>query len=103
MSTNEPAVRTPYGAALHALSQMTGQPEHFFLGHPGESCRNRGANLEFVATLLLDLDDPDALAARSRSTSPRTELLAVITELEHADDTAGPELSSDELAGGWAA
>lgn len=102
MSTNESAVRTPYGAALHALSTLTGQPERFFLGHPGDSSRTRGAKLEFVATLLLDLDDTDALTARSRTAS-RPALLALVDELEHAEEaTAGPGLD-DELAGGWAA
>ncbi|MGW0491098.1 hypothetical protein [Streptomyces olivaceus] len=74
MSTNEPPARVPYGAALHALSQLTGQPEDFFLGQPGESCRNRGANLEFVTTLLLDLNDADALTARRRRAIPHPEL-----------------------------
>lgn len=102
MSTNESSVRTPYGAALHALSTLTGQPEHFFLGHPADSSRARGAQLEFVTTLLLGLDDTDALTARSR-TAPRPALLALVEELEHTEETAaGPGLD-DELTGGWAA
>ena len=102
MSTNTSAVRTPYGAALHALSALTGQPERFFLGSLADSPRTRGANLEFVATLLLDLDDADALTARRR-TAPRPALLALVEELEHAEDAAaGPGLD-DEIAGGWAA
>ncbi|MFJ5645799.1 hypothetical protein [Streptomyces sp. NPDC093223] len=102
MSTNQSAVRAPYGAALHALSQLTGQPESFFLGHPGDSSRARGANLEFVATLLLDLDDTDARTARAR-TAPRPSLLALVDELEHAEEAAaGPGLD-DQAAGGWAA
>ncbi|MER6256818.1 hypothetical protein ABT224_36295 [Streptomyces sp. NPDC001584] len=102
MSVRTPDRRPPFGAALHALSTLTGQPELFFLGRPADSARTRGAHLEFVATLLLELDDHDALTARLR-TSPRPALLAVVTELEHADDTAGPELADDEFAGGWAA
>ncbi|MDW8803669.1 hypothetical protein P1P68_02315 [Streptomyces scabiei] len=102
MSTNESVVRTPYGVALHALSQMTGQPEHFFFGHPGDSSRTRGAKLEFVATLLLDLDDSDALTARSR-TAPRPSLVALVEELEQAEDTAAGHGLDDEIAGGWAA
>ncbi|MFD8385252.1 hypothetical protein ACFV2X_43170 [Streptomyces sp. NPDC059679] len=102
MSTNESAVRTPYGAALHALSALTGQPERFFLGSPADSSRARGAYLEFVATLLLDLDDPEAITARRRTAS-RPALLALVEELEQAEETtAGPGLD-DEITGGWAA
>lgn len=103
MTTHASAAPTPYGAALHALSALTGQPERFFLGQPGDSCRMRGANLEFVATLLLDLDDSEALTARSRSALPRPELLALVDELEQADEAAGPEQADEEFARGWAA
>ncbi|MEU9480787.1 hypothetical protein [Streptomyces sp. NPDC048191] len=104
MSVSDIPARPSYGVALHALSTLTGQPERFFLGRPADSCRTRGANLEFVATLLLDLDDADALTARRRTT-PRPELLAVVDELEQAEDAAaGPGLADDdEFAGGWAA
>ncbi|MFC8223822.1 hypothetical protein ACFUTY_37345 [Streptomyces sp. NPDC057362] len=104
MSVSEIPARPSYGVALHALSMLTGQPEHFFLGRPDGSSRARGANLEFVAMLLLDLDDTDALTARRR-TAPRPQLLAVVDELEHAENvTAGPGLADDdEFAGGWAA
>ncbi|MFD4320513.1 hypothetical protein [Streptomyces sp. NPDC058548] len=81
---------------------MTGQPERFFLGRPADSVRTCGANLEFVAMLLLDLDDADALTAR-RLTAPRSALLAVVDELEHAENAAAGLGLDDELAGGWAA
>ncbi|GHH26089.1 hypothetical protein [Streptomyces rubradiris] len=102
MTTHASAAPTPYGAALHALSSLTGQPERFFLGQPGDSCRLRGANLEFLATLLLDLRDADALTARRRCL-PRPQLLTVVEELERADEAAGPEQSDDEIERGWAA
>lgn len=103
MSVSEIPARPSYGVALHALSTLTGQPQHFFLGRPDGSNRARGANLEFIAMLLLDLGDTDALTARRRTT-PRPQLLAVVGELERAEDvTAGPGLADDELAGGWAA
>ncbi|WP_331720883.1 hypothetical protein OG306_40580 (plasmid) [Streptomyces sp. NBC_01241] len=103
MTTTETAARPPFGAALHALSTLTGQPERFFLGRPADSARTRGARIEFVAMLLLDLDDHDALTARRRTTAPRPALLAVVDELEHAENvTAGLGLD-DEIARGWAA
>ncbi|MBB6439567.1 hypothetical protein [Streptomyces candidus] len=104
MSMHTPVSRPPYGAALHALSALTGQPEHFFLGRPADSSRKRGAHIEFVTMLLLDLDDPDALTARRRTAAPSPALLAVVDELEHAEQIpTAPLLSDDEFAGGWAA
>ncbi|MEU5091109.1 hypothetical protein [Streptomyces sp. NPDC021356] len=108
MTTTETAARPPFGAALHALSTLTGQPERFFLGRPADSARTRGARVEFVAMLLLDLDDHDALTARRttarrRTTAPRPALLAVVDELEHAENTAAGLGLDDEIAGGWAA
>ncbi|MFB6670176.1 hypothetical protein [Streptomyces parvus] len=102
MTTTETAARPPFGAALHALSTLTGQPERFFLGRPTDSARTRGARVEFVAMLLLDLDDHDALTARRRTT-PRPALLAVVDELEHAENAAAGLGLDDEIAGGWAA
>ncbi|MEU3218660.1 hypothetical protein [Streptomyces sp. NPDC006971] len=103
MTTTETAARPPFGAALHALSTLTGQPERFFLGRPADSARTRGARVEFVAMLLLDLDDHDALTARRRTASPRPALLAVVDELEHAENVAAGLGLDDEIAGGWAA
>lgn len=103
MTITETAARPPYGAALHALSTLTGQPEAFFLGHPGDSARTRGARIEFIAMLLLDLDDPDALTARRRTTAPSPALLAVVDELEHADETGTPAQGDNAFVGGWAA
>ncbi|WP_329021057.1 hypothetical protein [Streptomyces sp. NBC_01601] len=103
MTITETAARPPYGAALHALSTLTGQPERFFLGRPADSARTRGARIEFVAMLLLDLDDHDALTARRRTTAPRPALLAVVDELEHAENTAAGLGLDDEIARGWAA
>jgi hypothetical protein len=97
------ALRPPYGAALHALSSLTGQPERFFLGRPADSSRTRGARIEFVTMLLLDLDDPDALTARRRTTAPSPALLAVVDELEHADETGTPAQSDNAFVGRWAA
>ncbi|MFE2529443.1 hypothetical protein ACFXEL_35050 [Streptomyces sp. NPDC059382] len=102
MTTNDSAARPPFGAALHALSTLTGQPEHFFL-RPTDPARTRGAHIEFVAMLLLDLDDHDALTARRRTTAARPALLAVVTELEHAENTAAGFGLDEEIAGGWAA
>ncbi|MFF8387844.1 hypothetical protein ACF053_29965 [Streptomyces kanasensis] len=82
------------------MSTLTGQPEAFFLG-PADS--TRGARIEFVATLLLDLGDTDALTARSRTTTARPALLALVDELEHAEDAAAGLGLDDEIAGGWAA
>ncbi|WP_371801513.1 hypothetical protein OHA38_43830 (plasmid) [Streptomyces sp. NBC_01732] len=93
----------PFGAALHALSTLTGQPERFFLGRPDDSGRTRAANLEFVTMLLLDLDDHDALTARRGAIAPRPTLLAIIGELEDAENAAAGLGLDDELAGGWAA
>lgn len=101
MSTHTPTPRPPFGAALHALSRLTGQPERFFLGRPADSVRTRGAHVEFVAMLLLDLDDHDALTARRRT--PRPALLAVVDELEHAENAAVGHGLDDEIAAGWAA
>ncbi|MFJ4342955.1 hypothetical protein [Streptomyces sp. NPDC088915] len=105
MTTTETAARPPFGAALHALSTLTGQPERFFLGRPADSARTRSARVEFVAMLLLDLDDRDALTARRRTTAtaPRPALLAVVDELEHAENTAAGLGLDEEFAGGWAA
>ncbi|MFD3889995.1 hypothetical protein [Streptomyces microflavus] len=102
MTTTETAARPPFGAALHALSTLTGQPERFFLGRAADSARTRGAHVEFVAMLLLDLDDHDALTARRRTT-PRPALLAVVDELEHAENAAAGLGLDDEIARGWAA
>ncbi|MFG2162750.1 hypothetical protein [Streptomyces olivaceus] len=96
------AERPPYGAALHALSTLTGQPEAFFLGRPADGPRSRGARVEFVAMLLLDLGDTDAITARRR-TAPRPALLAVVDELEHAEESAAGHGLDEEIAGGWAA
>ncbi|MFI7396239.1 hypothetical protein [Streptomyces tendae] len=103
MTTTDTVARPPFGAALHALSTLTGQPERFFLGRPADSARTRGARVEFVAMLLLDLDDRDALTARRRTTAPRPALLAVVDELEHAENAAAGLGLDDEIAGGWAA
>ncbi|MYS37584.1 hypothetical protein K388_07353 [Streptomyces sp. KhCrAH-43] len=91
-----------FGAALHALSALTGQPEHFFLGRPADSARTRGARVEFVAMLLLDLDDHDALTARRRTT-PRPALLTLVDELELAENAAAGLGLDDEITEGWAA
>ncbi|MFE5863170.1 hypothetical protein ACFQ77_21865 [Streptomyces virginiae] len=108
MTTIDTAAGPPFGAALHALSTLTGQPEHFFVGSPADSARTRGARVEFIAMLLLDLDDHDALTARRRTPArrtpaPRPALLAVVTELEHAENTAAGFGLDEEIAGGWAA
>ncbi|RPK32637.1 hypothetical protein EES39_38210 [Streptomyces sp. ADI92-24] len=103
--SRHPSVSTPpLGAALHALSALTGQPKRFFLGRPADSSGKQGAHIEFVAMLLLDLDDPEALTARRRTATPSPALLAVVDELEHAEQiTTAAVLSDDEFAGGWAA
>ncbi|MFE9406871.1 hypothetical protein ACFYNY_34750 [Streptomyces sp. NPDC006530] len=103
MSAHTPVPALPFGAALHALSTLTGQPETFFLGRPADSARTRGARIEFVAMLLLDLDDHDALTARRRTTTSRPALFAVVDELEHAENTAAGLGLDDQIARGWAA
>ncbi|MFE5847808.1 hypothetical protein ACFQ7N_39920 [Streptomyces niveus] len=102
MTTTGTRARAPYGAALHVLSALTGQPERFFLGPPADSCRTRRARIEVTALLLLDLDDSDALTAR-RMTGRRTELLAVVDELIRAEEAAAGTGLDEELTGGWAA
>lgn len=106
MSIHAPDRRPSFGAALHALSALTGQPEQFFLGRPADSARTRNARVEVVAMLLLDLGDHDALTARRRTTAPRPArpaLLAVVNELEHAENAVAGFGLDEEIAGGWAA
>ncbi|MFH8642024.1 hypothetical protein [Streptomyces goshikiensis] len=107
MTSSQISPKRPFGAALNALSTLTGQPDRFFLGSPADSSHARSAGLEFVSMLLLDLEDQDALTARLRAArgrpAPPRALIAVVDELEQADEFAGPELADDEFTRGWAA